>query len=818
MWRDNLKVAIRRIVRNYKSNLLIFAGLVIGLTSCLVIYTKVSYELSFDSIHTQAKDIYRIVRVTSGLEYLDGGLEYRTGVHFPLPGEFKKSIPELKEVAAMLYVSGQKINVPSGDSTPEKSFLIDNGIVFTEPSYFDIFDFGKPGNKWIKGEGKEVLKDPFSAVITKETALKLFSDTDPVGKDILIFGTKFTVKGVIQDLPENTDLPFKVLLSMSTFLEKLNPGALSDWGSLSDVYQCYVVLNRGARVQSVENKFRDVYRLNAAGAVLEGRQFKLQHLSQVHREEQFGNYNNRTVSSGLLLAISLIGAFIFLIACFNYSNFFLAETLKQKKQIALKLILGSKPVYVFFGLLTESLLVCLVAMLISLQFAYPVIKNFYDLIDIPQGYFPHIGLPEVLFTVILVFSGAVLSVIFSIFNLKLKSLSSLLKRSDTVYSENKHLFEKGSVILQFLVAQVVIIATLIIVKQIYFINHKEMGYNTSNILFARIPANSISKTAVLTNELLSVSGVNQVSCSSVLPAESRTWTNFSLFINNEKKSLDGEIKSIDTSFLMLYSFSFLAGQNFTSKDSSDNVIVNKEFITESGFKNVRDALGYTIQMYGNAKLTIKGIVDDFHSGSLRNKIRPCVFVLNPGSYNTVNIKLSAAVSGARSKPDDLSGTIDIINKKLTKVFPDQTFEYRFLSDQIARYYKSEQNALSLFLLFASITIFLCILGIMGLSLSMNERRTKEIGLRKVNGATIQEVIILLNRDIVRWVIIAFIIAVPIALLVMHRWLQNFAYKTHLSWWIFILGGILALFISLIAVSWQSWRAATKNPVEALRYE
>jgi putative ABC transport system permease protein len=813
-----LKIAIRRISRNYKSNLLIFAGLVIGLTSCLVIYTKINYELSFDNYHTQSKHIYRVVRVTSGLEYTNGGLEYRTGVHFPLPAAFKKSVPELKDVVAMFYLYGQKINIPTRDSTVEKSFILDDGIVMTEPSFFNVFDFGKTGIKWLRGEGKQVLDKPFTAVITEKTAHKLFADEDPIGRDLIIMRTKFTIEGVIQDLPENTDLPFKVILSLRTFSEKLYPRSTSDWGSLSDNYQCYVVLSNRSDVPSVEKKFKGIYASNAGAERLEGRQFKLQALSKVHKESQYGNYNNRTVSEGLLLALTLIGTFIFLIASFNYSNFFLAETFKQKKQIALKLILGSKPLSIFLQFFTESLLVIFIALLVSLLFTIPIIRNFYSFIDITKGYKPQIGVSDLLFLLIILFTGSLLSVIFSIFNLKLKSLSLLLKRADSVTKGKGNNFGKVSVILQFVVAQTVIIATLIIIKQINFINHANLGYSTENIIYARLPENTAPKFNALTDELVSVPAVKKVSFSSVLPAESQSWSNFSLFINNEKKSIDAELKSIDSSYLKLYSFDFLAGQNFTVSDTVNTIIVNMEFLTELGISDPNKALNLKIEGIAKNGAYIKGVVRDFHSGSLHDKIRPCLFYNNPQSFSTVNIKMISGGINTRSKSGILPGDIQRLSEKWTKIFPDQVFEYSFLSDRIANYYKSEHKALNLFLLFAAITIFLCVLGILGLSLSMNERRTKEIGLRKVNGAKVAEVILLLNEDFVNWVSIAFLIALPIAWFIMHKWLENFAYKTGLSWWIFVLSGLLALVIALLTVSLQSRRAATRNPVEALRYE
>jgi putative ABC transport system permease protein len=317
---------------------------------------------------------------------------------------------------------------------------------------------------------------------------------------------------------------------------------------------------------------------------------------------------------------------------------------------------------------------------------------------------------------------------------------------------------------------------------------------------------------------MSVPAVKQVSFSSVLPAESQSWSNFSLFINNEKKSIDAELKSIDSSYLKLYSFDFLAGQNFTVSDTVNTIIVNMEFLTELGISDPNKALSLSIEGIAKNGAFIKGVVRDFHSGSLHDKIRPCLFYNNPQSFSIVNIKMISAGINTRNKSGILPGDIQRLSEKWKKIFPDQVFEYDFLSDRISNYYKSEHKALNLFLLFATITIFLCVLGILGLSLSMNERRTKEIGLRKVNGAKVAEVIILLNKDFVKWVSIAFLIAIPIAWFIMHKWLENFAYKTGLSWWIFVLSGILALVIALLTVSLQSRRAATRNPVEALRYE
>ena len=811
---QNLKIAIRRIAQNFRLTLLIFVGLVIGLTSSLVIYVKVNHELSFDAFHTQSKNTFRVVRVTSGLDYLGGGFEYRAGIYFPFPGEFKKSIPEMRSVTSLFYAGGQKIGIPSKGNAEGKVFSMDDGVVFAESSFFDVFDFGKTRIKWLKGEGKQTLDRPFTAIITKETANKLFLDQEPIGQVMDVFGKTFTVTGVVSDFPVNTDFPFKVILSMVTFSESIAKDAFANWDGLSDIFQCYVVLKDKNEVPAVEQKIKNLHALHRHDEYVERRLFKLQPLSEVHKDSQFGNFNQHTVSGGLLLAISMVGIFIFLIAFFNYSNFFLAETFKQKKQIALKLILGSKPFSILYQFLTESLLVTFSALIVSLFFTFIILKNFYSFIDIPAGYTPEMGWSAVLFIFSLLFSGGILSVIFSFFNINLESLSNLLKKNDSGYTGRENVFGKWSVILQFVVAQAVIIATLFIVKQIYFINHQDLGYNTQNVMVVRLPGGAKSQINALSGELLADPKIKGVAFSSVTPSETNNFTNITMFRNNEKMTIDAELKSIDTSYINLYALKLMAGENLAATDTAFNIIVNKELITEIGFKTVDEAIGARVEGFRRNGATIKGVVNDFYSGSLHDKIRPVILMANPNGYSTMSIKLADSGGGNNFISDD----IQKVKKVWNQLIPNQDFEYQFLSDRIDNFYNSEYKAMNLFLIFASVTIFLCILGILGLSLSMNEKRIKEIGIRKVNGATVTEILTLLNSDFVKWVAIAFVVAAPIAWYAMFKWLENFAYKTNLSWWIFALSAFIALVITLITVSWQSWKAAARNPVEALRYE
>jgi hypothetical protein len=495
---QNLKIAIRRISGNLRSNLMIFAGLILGFTSCFVIFTKIDYEMSFDRSHTHFKDIYRVVRVTSGLEYTNGGLEYRTGVYFPLPGEIKKSIPGISNVVSMLYVGGQKVSVPPKEGDKPAEFNLENGIVFTEPSFFDVFDYGRK----ISGiKNKEALNEPFSVIITKSIAELLYPGEDPSGKEISIFNTKFKVAEVIHDLPANSDFPFKIFIPLKTFAEVLNPNSLNDWGSLTDNYQCYVVLNNNVSKSQVEEKLKNIYSPHADDDYAERRLFKLQALTKVHKESKFGNYNGKSVSTGLILSLSITGIFIFLIACFNYSNFFIAETSKQNRQVALRLIMGSKPAMLFLQFLTESMIINVFAFYASLLIASELIEKFYSFIDIPANYSPVNGPASIIFMLMLFLAGSFLSVIFSFKNLRVSSLSSLLKGTYRVNTNDNISFGKASVVLQFIVAQTVIMVSIFIFKQMSFINNKDLGYNAENIICAGLPQSSGSTIATLSNQL-----------------------------------------------------------------------------------------------------------------------------------------------------------------------------------------------------------------------------------------------------------------------------------------------------------------------------
>ncbi|HLN19998.1 MAG TPA: ABC transporter permease [Bacteroidales bacterium] len=804
---QNFKIAFRRISANLKSNLMIFTGLVLGFTSCFVIYTKISYEMSFDRSHTQFRNIYRVVRVTSGLEYTNGGLEYRTGVHFPFPAEIKKSIPEISNVVSMLYASGQKVSVPRAEGEKPAEFILENGVVFTEPSFFDVFDYGHE-LKWISGRGSEVLNEPFTAVVTESIAELLYPGEDPSGKDISVFSTKFRIAGVVEDLPANSDFPFRIFISIKTFTEVFSPNSMNDWGSLTDNYQCYVVLSKGVSKAQVEAKFKEIYTPHAYDDYAERRLFKLQSLSHVHRESRFGNYNSRSVSTGLILALTITGIFIFLIASFNYSNFFIAETSKQNRQMALRLIMGGRPSMLFAQLLTESMIINGLALYTGLVIASEVIDRAYAFIDIPYKYSPGIGSLQILFLLLLLVTGSVLSVIFSFKNLKAESLSSLLKGSYKIKAADAGTFGRSSVVLQFIVAQVVIMTSLFILKQMTYMNKKDLGYSAENIICAGLPENSLSSMSALSNEILAVPGIEGVSFSSVAPARAQQWTQFSVPRNNELIKLDGEIKFIDTAYLNLYDFRIIAGRNFSSSDSSDLIIVNKEFLLESGYANAEESLGTAING-PQGRYYIAGVVDDFHSGSLRDEIRPCIFYNNPTAFRNINIKTSISRTG-------YSGIIERIQEKWKIIYPDEAFQYVFLEDFIASYYKSDRKTFNLFVLFSIITIFLCVLGVLGLSFSMNQKRIKETGLRRVNGATIKEIVYLLNRDFLTWIIIAFIISVPVSWYLVSIWLQNFAYKTGISWWVFILAGFVAAGIGLLTVTLQSYRAASANPVESLR--
>jgi putative ABC transport system permease protein len=807
-----LRTVFRRIKTNYKINILTLSGLALGIASGFIIFTKVMYEKSFDNFHSGSKNIYRVVRLTSGLKYLNGDLEYRAGIHFPVPGEIKKTIPEATSVASLLYVYGNKIFTPNNNSQKPVFYTLKDGIVFADSQFFEVFDYAHQPIPWIAGNKTIALNDVFSVVITREIEKLLFHSESAMGRVINIGGGEFTVKGVIDNFPVNSDFPFKILISLSTYTERIAKGITSNWGSISDNFQCFVKLNNDAKVDQVNQKLNNIIKDHLPAAEAAIRSMKLQPLKEVHRDERFGNFNNHTISNFILNALSVLAIFILVIVGLNFSNGMIAQSIKNNKDTSIRRIVGCGKLEIFNAFFIEALILTLTASVFGLFIAYFAFETQSDLIGIPKTFYTQFDYKSALMLLSIILLISVIASIFpGIFFTSKKPLSTL-KQNERSLLGNKNKINKATIIIQFTTVTVLIISTVIISKQLIYIHNKDLGYNPQNIISAGIPENTPAKISSLNVKLIECPAVAGISLCSGNPAEGRNWFGVSMKYKDEPIQFDSELKYTDTSYFNLNGFKFIAGSIYAKNDSFNSVIVNKEFVAEAGIKNPAELIGAPINGVNSKKTIVVGVVNNSHSVSLHQKLRPCVFVNNNRGFYKIEIKLKTTNASDRSKQ------LAQITSIWKDIFPDDNFEFSFLTEQINNFYKGENNLFRMLLLFTFMTTFLCCLGIFGLSVFISEQKTKEIGIRKVNGAQTNQILLMLNSEYVKWIVAAFIFACPISWYIMNKWLQNFAYKTDLSWWVFIVAGIIALLVALITVNWHSYRVATRNPVVSLRYE
>jgi putative ABC transport system permease protein len=394
----------------------------------------------------------------------------------------------------------------------------------------------------------------------------------------------------------------------------------------------------------------------------------------------------------------------------------------------------------------------------------------------------------------------------------------LLKNKHTVSAKGISVFTKSMVIVQFSISLLLIIGTITIFHQYRYLTNSDMGFDKEAIYTVPIPQNDRTLMNRFKMALLENPAIKNVSFSSTSPAQGGNWTDISVFEEGHETTVISQVVTVDTSFVNTYGLKLMAGNNFSEADSSNHILVNEELARQLNFKTAEDAVGKEVILYHdpNSRKFIAGVVKDYHYDSFYNKIRPTFLIPDSNRPRMAGIKL--AVNSTISHFDQLQQALAFTEKTWKSVYKEEIYNYQFIDDLIRSYYVNEKNTSMLISIFALITIFIACLGIFGLALYSSQQRSKEIGIRKINGAKISEVMTMLNKDFVKWVVIAFFIATPVGYFILDKWLESFAYKTSLSWWIFALAGLLALGIALLTVSWQSWKAATRNPVEALRYE
>jgi putative ABC transport system permease protein len=811
-----LKMAWRNLNRNKFNTTISIAGLTLGITCFLIIHTKLNYETGFDQFHSHVNKIYRLVRLTKDSKNLGYGLEYRTGVFFALPDAIKKQIPELDAVTQVLYNGGGLVRIKkTKDSVQQKIFKENKGIALLEPEFFEVFDYKNTDFQWIIGNPQESLSQPYSIVLTKTLSDKYFGDENPIGHFIEIMGFELQVTGLTSDFPPNTDFPFQLLISLST-LQTAHKEMFTNWSNLSDNFQCYIKINNKTDDLEIEKKIKEIHAAHTTPEMAENRLFKLQPLSMIHTDKHFGNYNNRVISQSTILSLMSIGILLLMMACINHSNITVAQLSSRVKAAGICKVFGSNRRALIMQFFCETFILTIVSLVFSILFLDIILVNLSDLIGVPQEnlhliYFKTIWLLPALIVAVSIMAGIYPSILITKTN-----PVEMIRNKGFKTGKGSLWFNRLTVIFQFIIAQILIVCVLVIFQQLSFIESKDLGYDRENIITVNIPDNNPMILERFKQSLLQNSDISNVSYASINPGRSRNWTDASRMVKYSILKTITEAKSVDSAYIHTYGIQLISGRNFSNHESGFPVIVNQKLIEDLQFEDERQAIGKSLFFY-NQTATIIGVVRDFHSTPIYQMIRPCVLHYHPGQFNMAGIRYNLS-SDKKRFHSQIEELIRKIKKQWQALFPDQIYEYEFFDETIASYYQEEKKVASLINIFTGIMIFICCLGIIGLIFYTTNRKTKELAVRKVVGAGELNIFILLVKNFMKWALIANIFAWPVAWYAMNKWLQNYAYRIHLSIWPFLLAGSAALVIALLTVSWRAIRVATADPVEALKYE
>jgi len=800
MIKNYLTLTIRNLRSNKGYFIINLLGLTIGITSFILIALWIKAETSYDKFHNNADNIYRV----DYLLYEEGILEqYSASGSGAIGREIKNAFPEVADYTRFIRTESL---VKYGDKT-----FKEKNILFAQSSFFSLFSF-----PLVTGKADSSLLAINHAVITEETARKYFGDEDPIGKMITLDGSSdFEVAGVIKSIPSNSHLKFDILLSYENLIKNSRSWDNS-W--VSERVYTYILLTPGADSKALEAKLPQIPEafigkfMKEAFFLLE---YKLVKLTDIHLHSSISNELEVNGNFKSVVSLGIVALLVLLIAFINYINLATSRSIERAHEVGIRKVTGASKKDLVFQFLTESGFLNLIALVVSITGVVLLLPFFQQVMKSPLRV--DLLMISLLFIILLVagslFTGLLPAIYISRF-----APGLVLKGKNPTGAGWINSLKHYLVVFQFVISIVLIIGTITIYHQVQFMRTHDLGFNIEGlialdgprILRANIYESYLKTLESFKNEIVALSGVSSITASSNVPGtEIKNSRVFGIPVEGRNTEKRINVYYIDNQFFKTYGITLLAGENYNAsiEEESNKIIINESALPYYDFIDPVTTVGKFLRG-GKQQVTIKAIVKDFNQQSLKELPEPIAFFNQPANtYYTIKVNMTG-----------IDKLISELEKVWTSHYPGNPFNYFFLDDFYDEQYRADQRFSALFLASSILAIIIACLGLSGLSAYAISRRTKEIGIRKTNGARILQVLILLNQDFIKWVGIAFVIAVPVAWFVMNKWLENYAYRIGLSWWIFALAGVIAVAIALITVSWQSWRAATRNPVEALRYE
>lgn len=781
-----IKIAFRNFVK-YKSYFFIsVAGLAIGLAVCMMLLLYVLNEFSYDRYNENADNIYRLCQ--SDEVY-----------HSPQTAKIlADGIPEIEDYGRLLVTWGKILE--SGEHKYKET-----GIIYADPAIFRIFSFN-----FISGDPLTALNDPYTIVISELIAKKYFGTENPIGKVIEIDNeAEYTITGVIENMPENSHFRYDIFMTLTGENELFGSDA-TNWGWQN--FLIYFVMHDGFSEDEVTQKAVDLIVKAANLGPDDGKpDYSLQQLKDIHLHSgHIGNDIQPQNSLTYVLIFVGIAILILFIACFNYINLFTANATSRSSEIGIKKVVGAKRRQLLSQFMGESFILLLISFFLSLIIMEISLPLMNGLLGKQLAISDLLNIGSILGILGIFLTTGILAGAYPAFFLSSIQPLKVLKGS-SFGVDSKSNFRKILVIVQFIIVVALISSAMLMLLQINFLEKKELGFNKESIIASEFDDFSrIEKFKAMKQALLEQNFVLDVSAGSRIP--SGDLNNYgALKPMGEAKPIVMRFVHVSFDYFETLGISAKSGRTFSDAVQTD--IDNAIVLNEAAVKLLKfegDAIGQPVYCnWPDSDREIIGVVKDFHFESLYKEIVPTAFVLYYGQCRTLMLKVQSS---------DINNSISMVNDICSEFYPDMMFEFHTMDEQLENIYKEDKRTFNLMAYFASLAILIACIGLFGLASFMLRSRTKEIGIHKIFGSGLWQVMVKLSRDFASWVLVACIIAWPLSYFMMRRWLENFAYRINISIWIFLLSGIIALILALATVSWISWRAARKNPADSLRYE
>ncbi|MEZ4811163.1 MAG: FtsX-like permease family protein [Allomuricauda sp.] len=794
MFKNYIRIAWRNLLKRKVFAAINILGLAIGFGSSILIYLFLNYHLSFDDFHKNSDRIYRVVTE----EHRDI-IDYEASVPPAFAKTFRENYNYAEKVAKINIWENTQVDVEGANGILQ----VKEDIVFAEPDFFEIMTF--PLEDAI---GTRSLGDPNTAYLSRSMAKKLYGDVNPLGKTFVYENKEIIeVIGILKDLPKTSVIKEEIFISFLTLKKFGDFAAGENWGGISSYLQCYALLYPNQNISDIENVLLELPKQHRPGSK-NRHEYKLQPLSDIHFNPKYGG-----IDPAVLWIFAIIGLFLIVIACINFVNISTAQAFYRSKEIGVRKVLGSFRRHLFWQFLSETFVISLFAVVLGIGLAITFLPSFNNLFEL------HLSIDQLfnlqffafLFSVLALVSflsgsypGILMSRIVPVLALKGK-----ISHNDTGGSATR----KVLVVAQFAISIILIAATLIISRQIDYAVNTDLGFNKESIVMVGIPDQiEPIKLHSLKDRIVRIPGVRSVSnCISSPGAPENDWGTSVKFNNRpENEEFSIQAKLADEDYLKTFDIPLVAGRNFFEGDSIAEVVVNEKFGEKLGLSSPEEMVGKKIEANGGRlKATIVGVVKNFHDTDFTEEMSPIFFAYDPNWFGEIAIKIDT---------HDTKAIMDQIEKDWSSTFSGYIYEYRFLDERVAQQYETEQRYLSLSKVFSALAVLIGCLGLYGLILFFVGQRTKEIGIRKVLGSNVANILALFSMDFFKLILIAGLLATPISWYVMERWLEGYTYRTEIHWWVFALAIVAIMVITLITISHQTLKVAMANPIKSLRTE